>query len=97
MLIRKRVGSFKKDLPILHEVWGGREEPLIARADKLEFSKSCKLSPMQYESILFKVIEMLLPESLANVAEAFDPPPLQSELMEISKEREESFPRWLEG
>lgn len=52
---------------------------------------------MQYDSILFKVIEMLLPESLANVAEAFDPPPLQSELIEISKEREESFPRWLGG
>lgn len=50
---------------------------------------------MQYDSILFKVIDMLLTESLANVAEVFYPLPLQSELIEISKEREESFPRWL--
>lgn len=44
---------------------------------------------------MFKVIDMPLTESLANVAEVFYPPPLQSELIEISKEREESVPRWL--
>lgn len=46
---------------------------------------------MQYESILFKVIDMRPTESLANVAEAFYPPPLQSQLIEISKERERAF------